>query len=231
MGKAEVYIPKINPGGQGFMVFSFLLLGVLFVLFFLLIEFSVGNGISGLKNAADVVIGLNIPQYMAVGFGLLALTSVGFFLFVFSFIAFSAPAFFLKNRVQEKSNNSLFNKITELALKEKMGEQVLCEFNAKHRYAFIYLETTRGAGSIAQSVRFAFTQVIFARSVLSILLFYAFCFSVWSQVNLFFQIAVPLFVWSFCIAVYMVAVEYLENLMACAYVVRKSDVSEGGASS
>lgn len=231
MEAADFNLPKINPGGQGFMVFSFLLLGVLFSLCFLVIDFFVEGHVVAFKVATDVVIGLDFPRYMVFAFALLALTSVGFFLFVFSFVAFSAPAFWLKSCMRDKSKNRLFNRITELALKEKIDEQVLCDFNAKHRYAFIYLETTRGAGAIAQSIRFAFTQVIFARSVLSILLFFAFYFSVWSKVGLLFQIILPLFTWFLCVAIYMIAIEYLENLMACAYVVKKNDVSREVAGS
>jgi len=215
----KIVSPYFDGGKQTFMVFSMLLLGVAFLLgVYIAIDRSYLYASLDLLN--NIQNKYNISGYVVISTVLLAALSVGYSLYLLSFAIISSPTFILRR--YSISNTGIraevFKRISRIH-----PNISLAIMSDTQRYAYLYINTTRNDDSIAQTIRFAFTQVIFGRSMLLVFLICEYISISYIDILLLFFI---MFIsWVCCVLLYFLSTLYMENLMNSAFIINNEKPS------
>jgi hypothetical protein len=216
-------LPTNKPGSQAFMVFSMLLLGtfsaVLVIIFDLFQSDKTTISSVIIKHVKEFD---GVPYITIISITGLSLLAVGFFIYLSSFIILSLPAMLLRNIVKNWKNG-LFAYITTNELKEITTEVFSENTDRKFRDAFLYIYLTSEVSENSSNIRFAFTQLMFGRSLCCIFLIFSVyaCLVSASYLGIWILI-IPILFYALCIAWYIYGLDYYEDIMTCGYLVNKS---------
>ncbi|MCX7110088.1 MAG: hypothetical protein NTX45_08160 [Proteobacteria bacterium] len=219
-------LPTNKPGSQAFMVFSMLLLGTFSSLLVVIFDFFQGNK----STLSSVVMNRlrdleGIPYATIIAISGLSLLAIGFFFYLSSFLIVAVPAILVRNLCTPKESwrSELFGYVTteQLTLLTPgfMPERVSRRF----RDAFLYMLLTGVISENSANIRFAFTQLMFGRSLGAIFVL----FSIYACIVSYSSIGIWSFIFpslSFVIFVggYIYGINYYEDVMTCGFLVTKA---------
>lgn len=226
MGSAEIMkikTPATNPSSNIFMVFSMLLLGVFFVTLIFLYDFWSGNG-----NGLSFLVIQKIQQsgmstHWVVSIATLTLLANGFFFYLVSYFLLSIPAFLYRHYINEDNHPdaALFSYVSDLTISQYLPREIAEKQSHRFRDSFIYLLLTSTKSSNASNIKFLFTQVMFARSLGAIFVFYS-AYICWvNGVGVGFSISVVLSVYVVMCILYGLGLNLYETAVTGGVLVQK----------
>lgn len=207
-------IPSVaeKPHNNAFMIFSMLLLGVFLSTIVFLFDFWAGiqGGISFvvIKKIQDSGLGLVWVTSVAG----LTLLSVGFFLYLMSFFLLACPVWLIKNKMSSKGNSDgeTFVFVMNSVLRGFMPKKYVDNQTHGFKVSFAYLLLTSMNTVNASNIKFLFTQLMFARSLGCIFIFYS-GYVCWALgVNSISLLSVCFLVWILAVILYRVGLKLYE---------------------
>lgn len=229
----ESIIAHFTPGGHAFMLFAMLLLGIFAAALVASYEvFALGiEHLTRLLGDATHKDGLVYTFAMVV---ILALTTVGFLAYLASFFVIALPFRLLSN------GSPRFRQLCSSALFEDMANQAIAinrrneSFNAtlpiEVKDAFMFQLLTSVRSESAHMLRFFFTQIMFARTIGTIVVFFS-VYVVW-RAGWNWEAGFGCVVLTLCLAIggYAAGVKYFRMVMANAYAIQPNGFNIDGQS-
>jgi hypothetical protein len=209
---------KINT----FMIFGILLVGTFFLLALLTVDtfYSIGfveklTLLANKLNLNDKSILLILP------FITLILYSIGFFIYISSYVLLSAPAWLLMTIIYKKT---LFS--------ENIINKIFLEYNDLQEYkkgklffkrGFLYFLLRNENDTISSDIKFTFTQLMYARSILlTIVLSIVSIFGL--QGNIFFVFLYGGLSYLIVILIYAIGLKFFDDILSMGYLSKKVTV-------
>lgn len=171
----KIKTPATNPSSNIFMVFSMLLLGIFFVTIIFLYDFWSGNSNGVSLSVVQKIQQSGMSAHWIISVATLTLLANGFFFYLISYFLLSIPAFLYRHYMNEDNHPdaALFSYVSNLTISQYLPREIAEKQSHRFRDAFIYLLLTSNKSSNASNVKFLFTQVMFARSLGGIFVFYS----------------------------------------------------------
>lgn len=172
--KSRFSLPFFQVGSGAFMIFSILLVGVLFYLLLAFVDIffipnntphSVINQLQQYEIFTDLK-NFTFLHYTAI---ITSTVTVGFFIYIVSYIFISFPAFLLREHKIFKNQKEKLKIIINHSFKE-LKEFDLIKNDLKFQDAFLYQFVSNSQTLLAENTRFTFIQLMYARSAIFILL-------------------------------------------------------------
>ena len=157
---------KLKTGTSNtFMIFGMLLLGTFFLLLLVIVDVLYSIGIINKLSFLSQKISFDTkPLYILIPISILILYSIGFTLYLASFIFLSSPSWFIMKLL---FNKNLFAETIVDQIFEK--NNVLEKFqkgNLLFKRGFLYFLLRNENDAIGSDVKFAFTQLMYGRAIL-----------------------------------------------------------------
>lgn len=198
------------------MIFGMLLLG-----FFLLLLLLIGDYINGggffklnlLSKLSDLELKLLV---LIVPLSVVVLYSIGFVIYLGSFIFLSGPGWLLMKKIYRKSpftSEKIFNAILPLSPSFDFYKE--CDLLFKR--GAIYFLLRDAGGELSTDIKFTFTQLMFGRAVL-------FCFVLSSFFTLFsvgftlFKLVLFLMIYLAAIIFYAVGLKFFDEVLSMGFL-------------
>lgn len=220
----ESIIAHFTPGGHAFMLFAMLLLGVFAVVLVVAYEVFAPGGIERLKGLLGDATHKDGLVYMSAIVAVLALTTIGFLAYLASFFVIALPFQSLSkrsSRFRQLCSSALFDDMADQAIAmNPRNELFIATLPVEVKDAFMFQLLTSVRSESAQILRFLFTQIMFARAVGTIVVFFSVYVSWRAGGN--WGIAFGCVVLTLCLTIagYAAGVNYFRMVMANAFAIQ-----------
>jgi hypothetical protein len=219
--------PALRPNSNAFMVFSMLLLGVFSAALIIVFDYWFPTE----RSLSTVVLrklqGPDVPLLWVTAIGGLTLLAIGFFFYLLSFLLLAAPAFAgreLYHRLLPRGDDLFFN-LSEIALTRFIPKEVAVKQNRKYRDAFMYLLLTSIDSQTSSAARFSFTQLMYARSLGSLLVAFAIYISWVHSIGPEIAFLLVSATWVLLCALYAVGLSFYEVVMTSGILIEQLHVA------
>jgi len=210
---------KVSKNSNGLMILSFLLIGAIFILFFVLIEAYFWSGLFSKAYALKIDnILLNQAQKLGLLVVLIAMVyGIGFVLYCLSLPFIAAPAcmVFTKLKCEPLCNKAI---IDQDDIHEKIMN-IITDSPYGNVLGFMYLRLRVQNSLISDELKFLFNQIMFARSCLAALVFAAAlqCLYLFS----FSKLALLIVAYIVSLVIYCFCLKFWDRALYNCYVINK----------
>jgi hypothetical protein len=211
---------KINT----FMIFGILLVGTFFILSLLTVDafYSIGF----IEKITTLFNKLNLEDkslVIVLSFVTLSLYTIGFFIYISSFVLLSAPSWLLMTIIFKK--NLFTENITEKIFSESNNLKDYQDGKLFFKRGFLYFLLRNTNNTVSSDIKFTFTQLMYARSVLlTIVLSIITIFCLKDNVAYIFLFGgLSYFI---AIYIYAIALKFFDDILSMGYLSNKLTIDK-----
>lgn len=220
--KNRFSLPFFQVGSGSFMVFSMMLIGILTYILLLFVDIyfipsHITTNITYQLTESKIFQHFNEASVFNYITLIICTITIGFFMYIASYLVISMPAFYIRKCKFFKDSNERLDTI----VKDSMNNSKIIpkiKIDLKFQDAFLYQLVSNSNSLLAENTRFAFTQLMYARSALFVML----------SVSLYYILLVNIEIWIllvllYCcfIIIYANALTYYETIMICNYIINQ----------